>query len=347
MQKKILVPVAVVLFSATLSALAYVLFFQVLPAAVLGLFFAVLPLFVHKVVPKIHVFSILEMTGFVLLLIVAAVTSYLAYAQALSGASIPFQSTLPLLLSTVGLYAFYLLLNRVAFEGRELSVPEKLSALFSGPPLLLTLAMAFTVSAYVLLALNYLSFSLPEWKFLSDKFLERGVIPPVTLLLFSWGLLLLINKSYFIRQENRALAKPERDHQSTLLGSFYQNMQESGLSEPDSYFELVWRKSADFYVIPRYLNWAIPILGFIGTVLGISLAADGIQRIFNSGQGLAPLSSQLGNAISPLGIAFDTTLIALSLSVVLMLFQTVLQRWEDNLIMNFENRIRNLPMNDM
>ncbi len=347
MHKKILVPLAAVLFSATLAALAYVLFFQVFPAAVLGLFLAALPLLMHKAMPKINVLAFLEIIGFMLLLVVAIATSYLAYAQTLIGENIPFQSSLPLLLGSVGLYAFYLLLNRIRAEDRDLSVPEKLSMLFSGPPLVLTLAMAFTVSAYVLLSFNYLGFSVPDWKFLGDKFLERGVIPPITLLLFSWGLLLLINKSYFIRRERRALAKAERDHQSTLLESFYQSVQENGFGKLDSYFELVWRKSADFYVIPRYLNWAIPILGFIGTVLGISLAADGIQRIFNSGQGLAPLSSQLGNAISPLGIAFDTTLIALSLSVVLMLFQTVLQRQEDNLIMHFENRIRNLPMSDM
>ena len=109
---------------------------------------------------------------------------------------------------------------------------------------------------------------------------------------------------------------------------------------------MLWKKSADFYIVPRYINWAIPILGFIGTVLGISLAADGIQSIIGSNQNFSQLSTNLGQAISPLGIAFDTTLIALSLSVLLMLFQTVLQKWEDNLLIDYENKIRSLPLHN-
>jgi len=95
-------------------------------------------------------------------------------------------------------------------------------------------------------------------------------------------------------------------------------------------------------VVPRYINWAIPILGFIGTVLGISLAADGIQTIIGSRGSLSDLSSELGKAIAPLGIAFDTTLIALSLSVFLTLLQTALQRFEDNVLVDCEARLRTI-----
>ena len=122
--------------------------------------------------------------------------------------------------------------------------------------------------------------------------------------------------------------------------SDYQAAPDNSEGQAAPYLDMLWKKSAEFYIIPRYINWAIPILGFIGTVLGISLAAEGIQRIISSSQGLGQLSTELGAAITPLGIAFDTTLIALSLSVVLVLLQTTLQRWEDGILIEYENRIR-------
>ena len=92
--------------------------------------------------------------------------------------------------------------------------------------------------------------------------------------------------------------------------------------------------------MPRYICWAVPILGFIGTVLGISLAAEGIRRIIASDAGLASLSNDLDAAIAPLGIAFDTTLIALSLSVALMLALALVQRSEERLLATFERRLQ-------
>jgi hypothetical protein len=64
-------------------------------------------------------------------------------------------------------------------------------------------------------------------------------------------------------------------------------------------------------------------------VLGISLASEGLQKIIAGGDGLSQMGSDLASAIAPLGIAFDTTLIALSLSVVLALLQTLLQKKEE------------------
>ncbi len=68
----------------------------------------------------------------------------------------------------------------------------------------------------------------------------------------------------------------------------------------------------------RYLLWAIPSLGFIGTVLGIS-------------QALMIANSKDMNAIAlTLGVAFDTTLVALVLSIILMWLFHDLQRKTDS-----------------
>ena len=64
----------------------------------------------------------------------------------------------------------------------------------------------------------------------------------------------------------------------------------------------------------RFLLWSIPSLGFIGTVLGISQAL----AIANS--------NDMNKITSTLGVAFDTTLISLVLSVLLMWLYHDLQK---------------------
>jgi biopolymer transport protein ExbB/TolQ len=69
--------------------------------------------------------------------------------------------------------------------------------------------------------------------------------------------------------------------------------------------------------IIRYLTWVIPSIGFVGTVLGISQALI----IANSGD--------MNKITSLLGVAFDTTLIALVLSIIIMWFVHRLQEESD------------------
>lgn len=69
--------------------------------------------------------------------------------------------------------------------------------------------------------------------------------------------------------------------------------------------------------IIRYLTWVIPSIGFVGTVIGISQALI----IANSGD--------MDKITSLLGVAFDTTLVALILSIVIMWFVHKLQEETD------------------
>ena len=82
-------------------------------------------------------------------------------------------------------------------------------------------------------------------------------------------------------------------------------------------------RAAQSYGLVRFVIWAIPIMGFLGTVIGIT---DAIAC-------LSP--SQLDNmtgVVSGLGTAFDTTAIALGLSMVLMLLQFIVDRSEQGLL---------------
>jgi chemotaxis protein MotA len=67
----------------------------------------------------------------------------------------------------------------------------------------------------------------------------------------------------------------------------------------------------------RYLTWVIPSVGFVGTVIGISQALI----VANSGD--------MEKITSLLGVAFDTTLIALILSIIIMWFVHRLQEETD------------------
>ncbi len=77
------------------------------------------------------------------------------------------------------------------------------------------------------------------------------------------------------------------------------------------------------YGLVRFIVWAIPIMGFLGTVIGITVA-------------IASLSpTQLENisgVVAGLGTAFDTTATALALSMVLMFLQFVIDRYEQQLL---------------
>ncbi|MBI3142215.1 MAG: MotA/TolQ/ExbB proton channel family protein [Bacteroidetes bacterium] len=74
----------------------------------------------------------------------------------------------------------------------------------------------------------------------------------------------------------------------------------------------------------RYILWAIPSIGFVGTVLGISQALS----LANT--------NDINLITSTLGVAFDTTLLALVLSVWLMYSFHILQEKTENLHQDIE-----------
>lgn len=75
----------------------------------------------------------------------------------------------------------------------------------------------------------------------------------------------------------------------------------------------------------RYLIWAIPSIGFIGTVRGIG------QALSQADQALA---GNIAGMTNSLGIAFNSTLVALVISIFLMLLLHQLQRIQDSLIVD-------------
>ncbi len=246
----------------------------------------------------------------------------------------------PMFVSVLALHACNLWIATMDTGEHQQSL-ERLARLLYGPGILSSLITALILCAGTILGMELLARSSADMHALTQRFLERGVIPPLTMLLFLWAMLLLLGKSWNGWYLRRVLAG-WRNKTPARVSPFVESLDALSAkpADFDRSLQVLWRRHEESWLIPRYISWAVPILGFIGTVLGISLAADGIRRIIASDAGLASLSSDLDAAIAPLGIAFDTTLIALSLSVVLMLVLALVQRSEERLLANLERRLQ-------
>lgn len=85
------------------------------------------------------------------------------------------------------------------------------------------------------------------------------------------------------------------------------------------------------YRVVRFSVWLIPVMGFLGTVMGISKAISEFATVVASAASLSlnQLKPVLGNATYNLGVAFDTTMLALGLSAILVLLMFYVQRKEE------------------
>jgi biopolymer transport protein ExbB/TolQ len=90
------------------------------------------------------------------------------------------------------------------------------------------------------------------------------------------------------------------------------------------------------YSLSRALMWAIPILGFIGTVNGLGQAVAGFGVLGGSAD-VGAIKEAIGQVTLGLGVAFDTTLLALILTTLLMFPLTAFQRREENLFGELDN----------
>lgn len=80
----------------------------------------------------------------------------------------------------------------------------------------------------------------------------------------------------------------------------------------------------DSYALTRTVIWAIPILGFLGTVIGITMAIANITP--------DQLEQSMSEITSGLAVAFDTTALSLSLSMILVFGSFVVERSEQRVL---------------
>jgi flagellar motor component MotA len=101
------------------------------------------------------------------------------------------------------------------------------------------------------------------------------------------------------------------------------------------------------YTLTKAFLWAIPLLGFIGTVIGLSHAIGGMN--FSDMDDLKQVKSTLQNVTGGLGTAFDATLLGLVLATLLNFPMNALAKAEDdnlNTIDAFCNEVLLPRLND-
>jgi len=87
------------------------------------------------------------------------------------------------------------------------------------------------------------------------------------------------------------------------------------------------------YTVIRSLIWTIPILGFIGTVVGLSQAIGSFTDVLTqTGSDAGSIKSKLGPVVGGLATAFETTLVALVAAVIIQLLSTWVYKREEALL---------------
>lgn len=102
------------------------------------------------------------------------------------------------------------------------------------------------------------------------------------------------------------------------LGGTFQEANEAAAEAGDLHLEILHSRLS----IAKYILWAIPSIGFLGTVRGIG------EALGKAGEAMA---GDLSGMASSLGIAFNSTFVALFVSLVLMLASNALQGREERL----------------
>ncbi len=86
------------------------------------------------------------------------------------------------------------------------------------------------------------------------------------------------------------------------------------------------------YGVLSGIVWVIPILGFIGTVIGLSGAIGGFGAVLGADATIDSLREGLTPVTSNLSVAFDTTFVALVFAMVIQLLITLLRKKEDQFL---------------
>ncbi len=129
--------------------------------------------------------------------------------------------------------------------------------------------------------------------------------------------------SAVVRRLDEVLTR--QSHRSTT-GELPEDLRELSVRDADA--------AHDSLGLIRIIVWAIPMLGFLGTVIGITQTLGGLD--FSDG------TAAVDRLKSGLYVAFDTTALGLVLSVVAIFLQFPVERGMQSLLVDIDERVRNL-----
>jgi biopolymer transport protein ExbB/TolQ len=239
--------------------------------------------------------------------------------------------------------------------------------------------------ACVLTILFYLVIANFEGTYFADMFRERGWVPYCIAFFSAWACAILIIKWRKLKLQQRALRisfLPEQHdfvlspaNVADVLASLYQTVDDPkrfivlnrvlvALSNLKNLgritdVEEILRSQSEHdeasmettYALIRSLIWAIPVLGFIGTVVGLSYAISAFGGVLGKSTEVSEISSSLKGVTSGLATAFETTLEGLVAALAIQLVLTFLKKAEEEFLdecreychRNIVNRLRMMP----
>jgi biopolymer transport protein ExbB/TolQ len=89
--------------------------------------------------------------------------------------------------------------------------------------------------------------------------------------------------------------------------------------------------SSSYTLVSGFL-WATPVFGFVGTVLGLSEAVRGFGGTLQGAADLSVLKGSLQAVTGGLGVAFETTLVALVCALATQLLLSAMQMRESRFL---------------
>jgi len=199
-------------------------------------------------------------------------------------------------------------------------------------------------------------------KDIAGMFLNHGWVPGVTTLIFLWALAILFVKTRKLAFQRKALelaAVPQQPDfvlnptsAKAVLERIYSlvdntshflllNRIERALSNLQNIGRIsdvsdILRTQAQYdeehqsstYTIINGFTWSIPVLGFIGTVIGLSEALGKFGKVLESSGDLGALRDSLKGVTAGLATGFETTLLALLFALIIQLMVVFMQKKE-------------------
>ena len=111
------------------------------------------------------------------------------------------------------------------------------------------------------------------------------------------------------------------------LNKNFQEANDVAMEVCDLHLELLNSKLS----ISKYILWAIPSIGFLGTVRGIGIALSLANEALEEGK--------ITGVAASLGVAFNSTWVALALSLFLMFISNSLHGREERLVAQFKSYV--------
>ena len=241
--------------------------------------------------------------------------------------------------------------------------------------------MALAIGAVTTAAWFGILFAFPKENYLRGLFAERGWVNYMETFFFFWAVGILYLKAQKLRHQKTALyldvlpveigtevnsqnvapfidnlyALPARLRDSLMVNRIRKGLELFEVRQNNSEVATMMSAQSDVdsnriggsYSLLKVFLWAIPILGFIGTVMGLSQAIGSID--LSDVSDIDKIIGSIGNVTSGLGTAFDTTLLGLVLAMLLNFPVNSLMKAEDDNLNNIDafcNEIMMPRLND-